>query len=103
MNPTLPGSSLVFELWRHAGQSDSFYVRISYVTQTLDQMRDATPLSRDNPPALSPVFIPGCSGPGPGFDAPLAGFVRQARKVIDPAFIAPDGFTPSEVPAANEN
>jgi len=94
-NPMLPGSALVVELWRRAGTQDSFYVRISYVTQTLHQLRDATPLSAANPPALAPIFIPGCSGPGPGFDAPLAAFVRQARKVIDPAFIVPDSFTPA--------
>jgi 4-phytase / acid phosphatase len=90
LNPMLPGGALVFELWRRGGSQDSFFVRLSYVTQTLDQMRDASPLSLEHPPALAPIFIPGCSGPGPGFDAPLASFVRQARKVIDPAFIAPE-------------
>jgi 4-phytase/acid phosphatase len=89
-NPMLPGGAMVFELRRRAGPQDSFYVRISYVTQTLEQMREANPLTRDNPPALAPIFIPGCSGPGPGYDAPLAAFVRQARKVIDPSFIAPE-------------
>ena len=90
MNPTLPGGALVFELWKRGGQENAFYVRTSYVAQTLDQMRDATPLSLENPPARSPIFIPGCGGPGPDFDAPLASFVRQARRVIDPAFIAPE-------------
>jgi 4-phytase / acid phosphatase len=87
MDPTFPGGALVFELWKHGGQ-ESYFVRISYVAQTLDQMRDGSPLTADNPPALAPIYIPGCSGPGPGYDAPLASFVRQARKVIDPAFIA---------------
>jgi 4-phytase / acid phosphatase len=89
INPMLPGGALVFELWKRGGQ-DGFYVRTSYVTQTLDQLRDATALSLDNPPARAPIFVPGCSGPGPSFDAPLASFVRQARKVIDPSFIAPE-------------
>jgi 4-phytase/acid phosphatase len=88
MNPTLPGGALVFELWKRGGRENSFFVRITYVSQTLDQMREAAPLSLDNPPALSPVFVPGCGGSGPGFDAPLASFVRQARRLIDPAFIA---------------
>jgi 4-phytase/acid phosphatase len=96
MNPLLPGGSMVFELWRRAGSPDAFYVRISYVTQSMDQMRDATPMTSAHPPSLAPIFIPGCSGPGPGFDAPLASFVRQARKVIDPAFIAPDSFLSPE-------
>jgi len=89
MNPTLPGGALVFELWKRSGQ-DGFFVRTSYVTQTLDQQREATPLSMDSPPARAPIFVPGCGGPAPNFDAPLASFVRQARKEIDPAFIAPE-------------
>jgi 4-phytase / acid phosphatase len=89
MNPLLPGGALVFELWKRSGQ-DGYYVRTSYVTQTLEQLRDVAPLSMDSPPALAPVFVPGCGGPAPNFDAPLASFVRQARKVIDPAFIAPE-------------
>jgi 4-phytase / acid phosphatase len=88
MNPMLPGGALVFELWRRGGPQGSFFVRTSYVSQTLAQLREATPLTLDSPPARSPVFIPGCGGRGPYFDAPLASFVRQARKVIDPSFIA---------------
>lgn len=87
MNPMLPGGALIFELWKRSGQ-DGYYVRTSYVTQTLEQMREVTPLSLENPPARAPIFVPGCGGPAPNFDAPLASFVRQARKVIDPSFIA---------------
>jgi 4-phytase/acid phosphatase len=90
VNPVLPGGALVFELWRRGGPQEDFYVRTSYVAQTLDQQRDAASLSLGNPPALAPIFIPGCGGVGPSFDAPLKAFVRQARRVIDPAFIAPE-------------
>jgi 4-phytase/acid phosphatase len=90
MDPLLPGGALVFELWKRGGQSDAYYVRTIYVSQTLDQQRDATTLTLDAPPALAPIFIPGCGGLGPNFDAPLASFVRQARRVIDPSFIAPE-------------
>jgi 4-phytase/acid phosphatase len=90
MNPTLPGGALLFELWKRGGQQDAYFVRTSYVSQTLDQMRESTPLSLDSPPSLEPIFIPGCGGLSPNFDAPLASFVRQARRVIDPAFIAPE-------------
>jgi len=89
-NPMLPGGALVFELWRRGGPQEDFFVRTSYVAQTLDQQRDAAILSLGNPPALAPIFIPGCGGIGPNFDAPLKSFVRQARRVIDPAFIAPE-------------
>ena len=90
MDPMLPGGALLIELWRRGGQPASFYVQTSYVAQTLEQMRDESPLSMGNPPARSPIFVPGCSGSGPDFNAPLSGFVRQARKVIDPTFIAPE-------------
>jgi 4-phytase/acid phosphatase len=90
LNPALPGGALVFELWKRGGQESGFFVRTSYVAQTLEQMREATPLSLETPPARSPIFIPGCGGSARDFDAPLDGFIRQARKVIDPAFIAPE-------------
>lgn len=90
LNPMLPGGALVFELWKRGGPQDDYFVRTSYVAQTLDQQRDAVVLSLDTPPALAPIFIPGCGGLGPNFDAPLKAFVRQARKLIDPAFIAPE-------------
>jgi 4-phytase / acid phosphatase len=89
-NPMLPGGALIFELWKRGEAPGSYYVRTSYVSQTLEQAREATPLSLDNPPARAPIFIPGCGGVGPSFETPLASFVRQARKVIDPAFIAPE-------------
>jgi len=87
-NATLPCGALVFELRRRGGQQASFYVRISYVAQTLEQMREGSPLSLDSPPSRSAIFVPGCSGSGPEFDAPLASFVRVARRVIAPAFVA---------------
>jgi 4-phytase/acid phosphatase len=86
-DPLLPGGAIILELWQRGGQPDSFYVRTSYVSQTPDQLRNATPLSLDNPPARSPIFVPGSSGAGPDFDAPLDAFVRHARIAIDPAFV----------------
>jgi 4-phytase / acid phosphatase len=55
---TPPGGAFVFELWQSAGQG---FVRVYYTTQTLEQMRAATVLSRENPPVRVPVFIPACS------------------------------------------
>ncbi len=57
---TPPGGALVFELWRRRDKGE-FSVRTFYVAQTLDQMRNATPLSNENPPERVPVFVPGCS------------------------------------------
>jgi 4-phytase / acid phosphatase len=89
-NPMLPGGALVFELWKRGDAPGAYYVRTSYVAQTLSQQREATSLSLDVPPAKAPICIPGCGGVAPDFETPLASFVRQARKVIDPAFIAPE-------------
>ena len=58
-NDTPPGGALVFELWQSAAGDDS--VRLYYTTQTLEQMRSATVLSKQNPPVRVPVFIPSCS------------------------------------------
>jgi 4-phytase / acid phosphatase len=56
---TPPGGALVFELWRSAAGDD--LVRVYYTTQTLEQMRTATKLSKENAPVRVPVFVPACS------------------------------------------
>jgi 4-phytase/acid phosphatase len=89
-NPMLPGGALVFELWRHGSQPGGFYIKASYVAQTLDQMREAGPDVPAKPPVRCPIFIPDCSAAGPDCDAPLAAFVRHARLAIRPAFVAPE-------------
>jgi len=56
---TPPGGALEFELWQDATTGrDS--VRLFYTSQTLDQMRNLTPLTFQNPPERVPVFISGC-------------------------------------------
>jgi 4-phytase/acid phosphatase len=57
---TPPGSALVFELHEDA-QSHRQFVKTFFMTQTLDQMRNTTPLSLASPPARVPLFLPGCS------------------------------------------
>jgi 4-phytase/acid phosphatase len=57
---TPPGGSLAFELWK-IRSTGTYSVRAYYTAQTLDQMRNAAPLSLDNPPERVPVFLPGCS------------------------------------------
>lgn len=88
MNPTLPGGALVFEL-RQRHRDGQFLVRVFYVSQSLDQMRTSQSLTVANPPAISPVFIPGCSNATPGYDAPFVKFAERLRQVIDPEFVSP--------------
>ncbi len=85
-SPTLPGGALVFELWQHLSDQ-RYFVRAYYISQTLDQMRSSQKLTIQSPPAIAPLFIPGCSGSETDFDAPLAQFQAQLERVIDPAFI----------------
>jgi 4-phytase/acid phosphatase len=88
LNPVLPGGALIFEL-RQRHRDAQFVVRTYYVSQTLEQMRQLTPLTLENPPPTAPIFIPGCSEPGPGFDAPLNRFEELLHRVIDPEFVLP--------------
>jgi 4-phytase / acid phosphatase len=78
-----PGGALVFEL-RQSQHTGEYIVRALYVTQTMDQLHNRTPLTLAAPPAIAPVFIPGCSTRNATFDCPLGTFVSLARHVIDP-------------------
>lgn len=78
-----PGGALVFEL-RQSQSTGEYIVRTSYIAQTMDQLRNQTPLTLEAPPAVAPVFVPGCSIDNVTFDCPLGKFVRVAGELIDP-------------------
>jgi 4-phytase/acid phosphatase len=78
-----PSGAMVFEL-RQSRSTGEYIVRTSYITQTMDQLRKQTHLSLDAPPAVVPVFIPGCSVDNATFDCPLGKFVQVSSEVIDP-------------------
>jgi 4-phytase/acid phosphatase len=78
-----PSGALVFEL-RQSQTTGEYFVRASYIAQTMDQLRNLTHLTLDAPPAIAPVFIPGCSVGNATFDCPLGRFVGIANQVIDP-------------------
>ncbi|WP_312046665.1 histidine-type phosphatase [Erwinia sp.] len=52
-----PGSSLVFERWR---DKDEHFIRIYFQAQSLDQLRELTPLDGQHPPLLTELTFPGC-------------------------------------------
>jgi len=82
---TPPGGALFFELWR--SQSDaSEFVRVRYTAQTLEQMREAQPLTAQNPPADAPVFLPACSRED--LSCTWASFDAAVRADIDPAYVS---------------
>jgi 4-phytase/acid phosphatase len=55
---TPPGGALIFSLWLD-GRGQHF-VRMRYLTQTLDQMRNLDPLTLVDPPAGQDISVPGC-------------------------------------------
>jgi 4-phytase/acid phosphatase len=49
----------------------------------MDQLRNQTALTFTTPPAIAPVFIPGCSFANATLDCPLGDFLRVANRAID--------------------
>jgi hypothetical protein len=62
-------------------------VRTYLLAQTLDQLRNNTPLSLQTPPAKAPIFIPGCSSAAEGWPCDWDAFQRTLQGAIDPAFV----------------
>ncbi len=82
---TPPGGALVFELWRSAGGAWS--VHLFYTAQTLQQMRDATPLTLATPPQRVPVFVPNCSQAD--MACTLDAFANTVQGLVDPSYVLP--------------
>jgi 4-phytase / acid phosphatase len=83
LNSTPPGSALVFELRRSA---DRYMVRVRFQSQTADQIRTASPLNAEHPPATAPVFVPGCSTSAPGFPCDLDRLRDVIQRAVNPSF-----------------
>lgn len=79
------GGAIVFEL-RQSQRTGEFIVRVAYITQTLDQLRNRTQFTLDAGPANVPVFVPGCSIDNATFDCPLSTFVRLTGHDIEPRY-----------------
>ncbi len=83
---TPPGGALVFEVRQSPG-GGSYQVSVYYTAQTLEQMRNVSPLTLEAPPARANIFIPGCSNPGKTFPCDWKGFEQTVTSAIDPAFV----------------
>ena len=83
VDDTPPGGALLFELWRPRDGGKPF-VRLEYIAQTLEEMRNAEPLTATNPPAEAPIFIPGCGRAD--FSCTWEGFSAAVRAAINPAY-----------------
>jgi len=78
-----PGGVLMFQL-RQSQSTGEYVVRVSYVSQTMDQLRNRTSLTLNEAPPSAPVAIPGCNNADATLDCPLGRFVRIANEAIDP-------------------
>lgn len=83
-NDTPPGGALVFEVWKDEPAGE-YSVRTSYMAQSLEQMRNAVPLSAQSPPERVPVFIPGC-GRADG-SCEWKAFQGAMQSAVNPSFV----------------
>jgi 4-phytase/acid phosphatase len=84
-----PGSALIFSLWRSRGGRSA--VRVQFLTQSLEQMRDALPLSQDHSPSVADLFVPACSSPAAGYPCEWPRFRGYLEQVV--------GASPGSSPA----
>ncbi len=91
---TPPGGALIFSLWRDP-EAGHYFVKLRYVAQTLDQMRNLVPLSIANPPASQDVSIPGCEAAEPGNGCPWETARSIMQKAIAPQFTSINPRAPS--------
>ena len=82
---TPPAGALHFELLRHR-ETSGYAVRVRYITQTLDQMRELAPLDRAHPPEQATAVIAGCPASNDGACSWNA-FDALASKAIDRACV----------------
>ncbi|MBS1799923.1 MAG: histidine-type phosphatase [Acidobacteria bacterium] len=86
-NATPPGSALVFEL-HHNARTNADTVEAFFIAQTLDQIRNLTPLTGGLKPSISPIYIPNCSGPAPAYACSLNDFTAVVANATRPGSIS---------------
>lgn len=81
---TPPGGALVFERWRNP-TDDGHFIHVSIIYQTLQQLRDQTPLSLAQPPGQVTLELPACQGQDAQGMCPLPSFLQLVSRQIEPA------------------
>ncbi len=82
---TPPGGALIFSLWQKSGH---FFVRTQYLAQTLDQMRNAIPLSLSAPPEKEDLAVAGCEAATKHAGCSWETFQKSLQAAIDNQFVA---------------
>jgi 4-phytase/acid phosphatase len=85
-NDTPPGGALVFSLWR--APSGALAVKLRYVAQTLDQMRNSSPLSLTASPAGQDLAVPGCPQDSAREGCAWRVAYEAMRKSVDPNYVS---------------
>ena len=75
-----PGGGIGFELL--VDRTGERYVRVFYRSQTLQQIRELTPLNAAHPPFRQALAIPGCALPGDATRCSLDTFVTLVRSKL---------------------
>jgi 4-phytase/acid phosphatase len=83
---TPPGGALIFSLWQQPG-TGHYVVRTQYLAQTLEQMRNATPLTLAAPPAKEDVAVMGCESKAASAGCAWETFEKSLEKAIDHRFV----------------
>lgn len=81
-----PGGALVFEL-RQSVSSKEPFVRIYYIAQTFDQLRNLTELTLDKPPAGMQLLIPAGSRSSGNLDVRFSSFRRLVESAMNPMYV----------------
>ena len=81
-----PGGALVFEL-RQSKVTGEYLVRVFYTAQSLDQLRNLTPLSLATPPETAQLLIPGGSKPGASLDIAFETFQKLLENAIGRRYV----------------
>ncbi len=77
-----PDGAIVLEL-RQSVITRKYFVRGFYTAQTLDQLRELTPLGLDRPPATMQLLLPGAHRPSESLDVPFSDFTAAVNAAID--------------------
>lgn len=89
-----PGGSLVFERWRDK-HSQQRYLRIYFQSQSLDQIRQLTPLSVANPLLTTEWHFNGCKITMMGTLCPYHTSLQRIEKLIDTSLLVPVNYPKS--------
>jgi 4-phytase/acid phosphatase len=83
---TPPGGALMFSLWQSAGRGE-YFVRTQYLAPTLEQMRNATPLSLSAPPASEEISVAGCQSAQEGLGCSWSAFAKSLQQAINLRYV----------------